>query len=98
MTRKSKSEIIIRIIGIALALGGITLAIIGISELFADKIDMRDNLFWLAMIGIPMFGLGLMLTILSFRRRIMERTIKKNAEILSCIIKSSGDEKNNESK
>lgn len=93
MTRQSKSEIIIRIIGIALALGGIALAIIGISELASGKIGTSGNLFWLALIGFPMLGVGLMITMLSFRRIIMERGLKKRNELIEAVSQSEKNTK-----
>ena len=79
---KKNTKIITRIVGIALILSGITLAMIGFSDLFThDFNDDGVSLFFCSFIGLPCIPIGAFITALSFREAMHARAISSSAKM-----------------
>ena len=78
-----KRNIALRVIGVLLIVAGIVLAIIGFGAFANTDLDDRLDLFKLAMIGIPMLGVGGMLTMLSFKDAVMRKGMQRRNELIA---------------
>ena len=74
-----KGNIILRAIGILLIAAGLVIGIIGFGAFASGDFDS----FKLTMIGVPMLGVGAMLTMLSFRNAVMKKGMQRRAEIMA---------------
>lgn len=91
MTNRKTSEIVLRIVGILLALGGIALAVIGFYDLFSGNIGKPGNLFCCSLLGIFVLAIGLMMTMISFKTAVMERGQRKRGGIAQIVISENAD-------
>ncbi|MBQ7226485.1 MAG: hypothetical protein IJX02_07820 [Clostridia bacterium] len=82
-----KKEIILRTVGIILAVCGLVLNIVGTVDFF-ENIGTKNSpeLFWCCFVGIPMLAIGLMAVMLSFKKAIIARGIKKQQEIMNSVL------------
>lgn len=86
MKKTHPSEIILRVLGILLLVGGIVLEVIGLKSLFSGRIGTPGNLFWCAMVGTACLAFGGMMLMWSFRRIMVERAQKRQVEILKQVM------------
>lgn len=79
-----KAKKILKIVGILLLLGGVTLTGIGLVDFFSSMADgERPSLFWCAFLGLPMLGIGLGFTAFAFRREISNYVMSETAPVLN---------------
>ncbi|MBR3863383.1 MAG: zinc ribbon domain-containing protein [Clostridia bacterium] len=79
MKKQKYTRIILRCVGLALLLGGITLTVIG----YANFGNFDNNLFGLIFLGLPCFAFGLGLTVFSFSQSIARFVKNEHAPILN---------------
>ena len=74
-----KSDLVLRVIGILLIAAGLVIDVICMIAFASGDFDS----FKLTMIGVPMLGVGAMLTMLSFRNAVMKKGMQRRAEIMA---------------
>lgn len=72
-------KLLLRIIGLAALIAGITLSIIG----FANFGNFDNNLFSLTIIGLPCIGIGIGITVFSFSQGIARYVKNEHATIIN---------------
>ena len=72
-------KLLLRIIGLAALIAGITLSIIG----FANFGNFDNNLFSLTIIGLPCIGIGIGITVFSFSQGIARYVKNEHAPIIN---------------
>lgn len=65
-----KSKKVLRTIGLTMSISGLICIIIGMIDFFSSFNDGVPKLFFLLFIGLPLFGIGLGLTIMSYADKI----------------------------
>ncbi len=87
MDKKEKHERIkrtLKIVGPILAAAGLILTVIGLVSFFsAFGGDGMPSLFWCAFVGLPLFGIGLMITLTAFRREIATYHKNESAPVVN---------------
>ena len=79
--KHNKTKLILKIVGIVVAVAGLALAATGIGSMFAS--DGFPELFWMAILGLPMLGIGLMITLAAFRREIASYSAREAAPVVN---------------
>jgi membrane protease subunit (stomatin/prohibitin family) len=74
-----KGNIILRAIGILLIAAGLVIDVICMIAFASGDFDS----FKLTMIGVPMLGVGAMLTMLSFRTAVIQKGMQRRAEMMA---------------
>ena len=71
MNKHERTKLILKIAGIAMAVCGLALAITGFADMIASTgRGSTPKLFFLMMIGLPLFAVGMMFCLTGFRREI----------------------------
>ena len=84
MSNSKNSKKFLKILGGTIAAIGLTLAIVGFSNLFSTSHDDGfPKLFWLAFVGLPLLAFGLMLLLFGFRREISRYALNATLPIVN---------------
>ncbi len=84
-----RTKLILKIVGLCLAIGGLCCTIVGFADMFAStRAGDMPELFFLLIIGFPSLAFGLMMTALGFRRELT--TYAKNETVP--VVNEAGEE------
>ena len=84
MSNSKKSKKALKILGGAVAIIGLALAIVGFSNLFTASHDKGfPKLFWLTFVGLPLLAFGLTLLLFGFRGEISRYAIHATLPIMN---------------